>query len=149
MRVLVAIGCLALVACGDDTGTTAPPDLSAAAPHDLARSLGCDGALNGGQRCAPVGLVCSFATDASPYDRCFCDPWDGGSWRCGSCRVFPDYSPGNDLPFNFPNCTPVDDCTQPWGEWFYTCRCMPDGSGRCCGYDDPAMQAACFAVDGG
>ncbi|HEX6837569.1 MAG TPA: hypothetical protein VF334_13405 [Polyangia bacterium] len=150
MRVLIAIGCIALAGCGDDAATTAPPDLSAAAPHDLAMSLGCEVAGHS-QRCAPVGLVCSLATDASPYQRCFCDPWGGGNWRCGDCRVFPQYQPsGPQLPFNFPGCMPVDDgCTQPWGEWFYTCRCMPDGSGRCCAEDTPDRQAACFSVDGG
>ena len=149
MRFVLA-ALLLVAGCGDDLpATDGGVDLSAVTPLDMT-ALGCDGSGHIGH-CAPVGLVCSLATDASPYQRCFCDPWGHGSWRCGNCRVFPQYQPsGPATPFNFPDCMPVDDgCTQSWGEWFYTCRCMPDGSGRCCGYDDPAMQAACFSVDGG
>ena len=149
MRFVLA-ALLFVAGCGDDLpATDGGADLSAVTPLDMT-ALGCDGFGHNG-RCAPVGLICSQATDASPYQRCFCDPWDNGTWRCGNCRVFPQYQPsGPQNPFNFPDCMPVDNgCTQSWGEWFYTCRCMPDGSGRCCAYDDQAMQAACFSVDGG
>jgi hypothetical protein len=145
---LVLAALLLVAGCGDDVllpATDGGADLSAVTPVDMT-ALGCEG-FGHTWRCAPVGLVCSFATDAEPYYRCFCDGHDGGTWSCGFCRVFDGSIQPAGRSFDFPNCTAVDDgCRQSWGEDTYTCRCLPDGRGRCCP-DSPGSH--CFDVDGG
>lgn len=146
LRVVVA-SVLVLAGCGNDLpAPTDGADLSAAVPRDMVASSACpDTPLQAGA--CRGDAVCSFATDAAPFERCFCLPWGGGTWSCGNCRFWPEAQLAEGRAFDVPQCGASDNgCTQRWGEDFYTCVCRPDGSGRCC---PDTAGPTCFSVDGG